>query len=619
MFWRWRSLWKSDFVEEQTEFGGRWRYGGAKEGWHQEEKYPTQNARDSSKSGYLLPLLIADTLLFAGGFTLAGTVGMLLVGGVTWSGESDKRKMAEREAEIQRGLDRSFRSSVWKVEPEHDFAMRVRDNTPGYDTKGSGRLHRLLKAWLADCDEHHDCSHPEPSFTPLRLIDTKPDGRSTNRLVLVEHLRCPDYIVLSHCWGNLTANEKNRFNTNINNIDQRLEGFNLTDLPLSFQDAVAVTRAIGKRYLWIDSVCLIQPREPASKMGGNARSHKDMAAGMKLMDQVFASAYCTIAASSAENSKQGFLSGHQVPNAQGLCADFEQDVNQSPLSQRAWVLQERVLSRRTIHFTSNHLYWECGELARCDDYNKLTTAPGKDYFVQDSHFPERLSSAGIPRVVGFLMWFINGFSRRGITKPYDRYSAISGLITRMKAHDVFGKHGEYGIFDWCLARQLLWRRADGSSESPIDYTEIDVKSVPSWSWMAYPGEVEFMAGENVKLNVAVGTDLDLVMSSCGPRLVVNLRSLVDCPTIACLAGRLTPLTSESGTYIGEIWADQKVDARIESCVVVGYDKGKVWSLDTMVYVIFVQEAGVEGKLTRLGVGTMKASSIYGSGTRRVLH
>ncbi|KAK0751319.1 heterokaryon incompatibility protein-domain-containing protein [Schizothecium vesticola] len=205
---------------------------------------------------------------------------------------------------------------------------------------------------------------------------------STDRLVLVENNNHIDYIVLSHSLGQLTEAEKYRFCTYSGNIDRRRRGFHLAHLPQTFQDAVVVTRQLGKRYLWIDSLCLIQ------------RLRRDMKEGLKTMDRVFASAYCTIAASSSTSSKDGFLSRGMLltitKSHPDVPANFEEDVTQGPLNQRAWVLQERVLSRRTIHSSSNRVYFECGEFVRSDNFAKFISAPGRDYFIHDPHFPQRL-------------------------------------------------------------------------------------------------------------------------------------------------------------------------------------------------------------------------------------
>jgi hypothetical protein len=39
--------------------------------------------------------------------------------------------------------------------------------------------------------------------------------------------------------------------------------------------------------------------------------------------------------------------------------DFGEDVTNGTLSQRAWCLQERAMSRRILHFDKDQLFWEC--------------------------------------------------------------------------------------------------------------------------------------------------------------------------------------------------------------------------------------------------------------------
>jgi hypothetical protein len=51
--------------------------------------------------------------------------------------------------------------------------------------------------------------------------------------------------------------------------------------------------------------------------------------------------------------------------------DFDNDVENAVLNTRGWVLQERVLSCRTIHFSKNHTYWECGEGVHCENLTRL--------------------------------------------------------------------------------------------------------------------------------------------------------------------------------------------------------------------------------------------------------
>jgi hypothetical protein len=193
------------------------------------------------------------------------------------------------------------------------------------------------------------------------------------RLYVPQEKEGVKYTALSHRWGNDPPSEGDpRHCTTNGNIDARLSGFRLSELPKTFQDAVRVTQELGIEYLWIDSLCIIQ---------WNAEDWEREAGRM---EDVFASAHCTIAATSAADSKAGFLARNtsteyvRVQDAAGnqvyICAhmdDFEKDVEQAELNKRAWVMQERVLAKRTIHFSANQTYWECGEGVHCENLTKM--------------------------------------------------------------------------------------------------------------------------------------------------------------------------------------------------------------------------------------------------------
>jgi hypothetical protein len=182
------------------------------------------------------------------------------------------------------------------------------------------------------------------------------------------------YIALSHCWGNLSKKEKEAFCTTKSNIDARLKGFKLCKLPKTFQHAVKVTRELRVPYLWIDSLCIIQYGDDG----------EDWKRESGRMESVFSGAYCTIAATAAVDSNAGFLARDiktqhvHVQDASGRqfyistdIDDFDIDVDKARLNTRAWVMQEQVLARRTIHFSTNQIYFECGEGVCCENLTKL--------------------------------------------------------------------------------------------------------------------------------------------------------------------------------------------------------------------------------------------------------
>jgi hypothetical protein len=143
---------------------------------------------------------------------------------------------------------------------------------------------------------------------------------------------------------------------------------------MTFQDAVTVTRELGVLYLWIDSLCIIQYED--SLEDWNCESGR--------MESVFSQAYCTIAATAAADSNAGFLKRYictdsvYVQDASGNefyistdVDDFDQDVGKAKLNTRAWVMQEGVLAKRTIHFSANQMYWECGQGVYCENLMRL--------------------------------------------------------------------------------------------------------------------------------------------------------------------------------------------------------------------------------------------------------
>lgn len=277
---------------------------------------------------------------------------------------------------------------------------------PRLPSAGSKQHVNILRAWLEDCNQYHECIRLQNSrYCPKRLLAV---GSEPGFPQLVETAQFTDqeraeitYVALSHPWGD--PDRHDHFRTTTDTLSDFLDSVILDDLPQTFKDAVKITRDLDIKYIWIDSICILQ---------GDGGDFNEQA---PFMQDIFGSAYCVLAASSAEGMKSGFLEEIEskavaIPAVFGdtedklfVCQtvdDFQQDVLESFLSKRGWVFQERALARRTIFFSKNQTYFECANGVRCETFSKL------EKYDQISHPCGRLYLLTMAIVLKKLSWEI---------------------------------------------------------------------------------------------------------------------------------------------------------------------------------------------------------------------
>lgn len=253
---------------------------------------------------------------------------------------------------------------------------------------GSETHTQILAEWLRTCDEKHGHHFPTGDFAPSRLLDVGDrESKGVRLMSSFKHKAPLQYAALSHRWGSpnemkpdaktfyLTTSENRHLIECTQGLDDKL-------LPKTFQDAVRVTRKLGLRYVWIDSLCILQK----TGKGDDSEHVKDWRRESQRMEKVFSFAYFTIAASCADHMFDGFLKMRRPREVVTMTTDdddetfhicedindFDHDVEQGELNKRGWVLQERALSRRTVHFTKTQTYWECGSGIRCETFARTT-------------------------------------------------------------------------------------------------------------------------------------------------------------------------------------------------------------------------------------------------------
>jgi hypothetical protein len=119
-------------------------------------------------------------------------------------------------------------------------------------------------------------------------------------------------------------------------------------------------------------------------------------------------------------------------------------------------------------------------------------------FLGDPRFPDkamRVDSRGLK--IEYFQGLYKQYSRLAFTRYVDRPIAIAGLEKRLQR--AFGTRGRYGVFDdgdktdsGLFHRSLLWsREQNGQFLKAIDFTAGHKSHLPSWSWMAYEGGIDY--------------------------------------------------------------------------------------------------------------------------------
>ncbi|KAF2806681.1 HET-domain-containing protein [Mytilinidion resinicola] len=423
-------------------------------------------------------------------------------------------------------------------------------NQSGYtpsSTTDSPQSWELIGQWLKQCTENHDrCNAPIPElWAPTRLLDIGTPGDKYVRLVERDEslfLKQP-YATLSHCWGTtqLTC-------TTSCNIKRHRHGISWTELPKSFKDAIRIARSLSLRYLWIDSLCIVQD------------SIDDWLHEADIMSKVYRYGFINIAATGAVQSSEGCFWKRDPRVVQPTefsiqwnnCEKLEsrryhvvpdphlwaRKLVDEPLNQRGWVLQERILSRRVLHFGHEQLFWECREFVACETYHRglpfslrgntlidIKTLDLGDE-PQDDRWPAKYVSKSV-NARGTLLghvwstvtelfrpitlqevtlnstmksasvyrdWdaVVELYSLGALSFPHDKLVALSGIASAMSMVEKNAPGDGYlaGLWQSSLPSHLLWttEKTEKRRQTLIP-SRYEQYIAPSWSWASIRGKI----------------------------------------------------------------------------------------------------------------------------------
>ncbi|KAL5355325.1 heterokaryon incompatibility protein-domain-containing protein [Aspergillus floccosus] len=352
-----------------------------------------------------------------------------------------------------------------------------------------------VKAWLNECqDTHIECKTGTKHGLPTRILDLG-EQRSEDsvwpavRLYDTQREVVP-YMCLSHSWGTSTP-----IKTEKATLDARKRGIPWALLPRTFQDAITVTRRLGIRYLWIDTLCIIQD------------SKEDWEQEAAQMASIYRGSFLTLAASKGAGCYDSLFSkipAQELPHEQsGITADstpysiyirpamphwtpLRSNITHFPLLTRAWVYQERLLSPRVLHF-GRELIWECNETTQCECYGphrrQYYTHPKLDYV------ESFVKGQDIDDIAWTWRHMVMEYRCLNLTYDTDLLPALAGLASQTQGF----RQTRYlaGLWEDMLISDLCW--------AALDFTVVPVASrekvfrwrAPSWSWAATLSRIDY--------------------------------------------------------------------------------------------------------------------------------
>lgn len=309
-------------------------------------------------------------------------------------------------------------------------------------------------------------------------------------------IRHQPYIALSYVWGKGKPYTTNLSNIMLHRSHGGLEK-NLEDLPRVFHDAFNLVRCLGVRYIWIDSLCIVQ--DSSRSWGLNSR----------VMDLIYGNAVLTICAADGIDSSTGLRAMHpKEHDARQTSADCapgvrltvsqppEIGIRASKWNTRAWCFQERLLSKRCLIFTEGRVYFQCLSTGMSEDI--FADREGAGWSLDLVNAPLQMFRDLSRRALWVYINCVSLYTARILTKRKDILAAFNGISNlmekTMQAPFIFGLPSSH--FDMALLwepQSAIERRVPKTDKERAEYGGMQF---PSWSWCGWTSDALDVSMEN---------------------------------------------------------------------------------------------------------------------------
>ncbi|KAI1382814.1 HET-domain-containing protein [Hypoxylon trugodes] len=404
----------------------------------------------------------------------------------------------------------------------------------------SAQTWSIISYWIRMCSQFHDrckLKAGNNAYKPTRLLeinyskDSYSSELPTFRLVNGED--CPQgssYATLSYRWGDKPLERTIRL---LKHTFTWLEMPNTINfnLPKTIQDAMYITHRLGIQYLWIDRLCIYQD------------SMEDWHREAGTVQDVYRNASFCISALSAEDDEGGCFFDRDPSlvaptpirlhgERRSYRAELEDMAwstafHNEPLLQRGWVLQERLMSPRTIYFGRKQVYWECAECHACEThprgFGKFAPSDEPRKKQDDADFwlwKQLIAIPALPhtttdpqaRILANWSATMSLYSNTKLTVSADKLVAVSGLAkdVRRALKDVnLGRHRYLaGLWEEVLMQTLVWYVRVGSpAHRPTRHR------APSWSWASLDGHLiipDTFLEDTTELSTLLSADMEFL-------------------------------------------------------------------------------------------------------------
>ena len=349
--------------------------------------------------------------------------------------------------------------------------------------------------WLSECESRHPriC---QPTWNE-KLMQTFLVDVKARRIVGYPSAKC-DYIALSYVWGGVDHSIP---------VAGKAGGSLSMALPATIEDAMSLVNALGKQYLWVDSICInqIDQAEKPKQIG--------------LMSDIYQGAYMTIIAMSGTSANTGLARvGHppivqhqaQFSTKSGTIVSIGPTlgylISKTPWAKRAWTFQEAILSQRCLYLTDFQAYFECNAMQCCESLDVSQSCEAFDdsrlsisldpqdhtnYKVWHVVKPAGQGELRNPFVPGLITGnaeclrryctLVEQYKRRAMTFESDALNAFAGILQAMEG-SIFPSGFVLGLPVSALHCALLWEKVNADLGKQN-------RDFPSWTWASWSGPV----------------------------------------------------------------------------------------------------------------------------------